>query len=247
MVRLVVLVGLAAVGFGAGRWLRANETEEVPAPTPEVELGAEARVPELQGDPCDHVPLVEALLARTREEIEGVPRPFPDDPALQPTEFRRLLEVAQRACPEMAVDHVDCDEYPCFAWVRDACTETGGPPLGTWTSSIDNVTLGDGSPARWKTLWLASPDEGIAGAPPHRSNEGVRLETRNRRARDAIEAKTGARSMTEVERWTASVKGAEELLKVEQDLNPEMRRMVEKNLVESRAELERAVEREGGE
>src|SRR5688572_4833011 len=119
MVRVGAFAVIAAAGFGLGRWLRVDEV--VAPASPAVASPAVAWTSlELRGDPCDHVAMVEALLASTHDEIEGVAAPFPtDDPNVLPEAFHARLNAAKQACPDMAVDHVDCDEYPCIAWVRE--------------------------------------------------------------------------------------------------------------------------------
>lgn len=201
MVRVGAFAVIAAVGFGLGRWLRADEVEGQASPALASPAAAWSSL-ELRGDPCDHVAMVDALLASTHDEIEGVAAPFPaDDPSVLPEAFQQRLNAAQQACPDMTVDHVDCDEYPCVAWVRDPCPAASDELRsdGAW---IRNVTLGDGRPAHWQTLELRSADdEGVSAfdRAVASSNVARRAETRLRRAKVAIQEVTGAREMTDVE------------------------------------------------
>jgi hypothetical protein len=140
----------------------------------------------------------------------------------------------------MVVDHVDCDEYPCLAWVRDPC-EALGDLFSFDLAIFRDLTLGDGTSERWRVLTRTSerfpPAEAdILKMTVHMTT--ARMETRSRKAEAAILATTGARVMTDRELAVERLAKAERMLDETAD-DDAMREMVEKQVAEARAQLAR--------
>jgi hypothetical protein len=236
----IAATACAMAGFGLGRWLHPDATS--PGPVIPAEVIVPASVAEA-GDPCDQLAIAEALRDRTREDIEGVPEPFPEgDPDVGPAAFRADLAEAQRLCPDMAVDHVDCDEYPCLAWVRDPCDAAADVMEIPTYETLRDLTLGDGARGGWRLVSRSSEAHPPAQADFGKSTlqgNSVRMETRVRAAETAIMAKTGARVMTDRELALQQIADVEEMLRLMDENHANGREFGEDMLAKARAELAR--------
>jgi len=197
-----VFVVLGIAGFAAGRWAHVGTISPGDAEpnTGQPRMSWEPARVAVAEPPCDDLVLADTLLATTRADIEGRPVPFPPNPAqgVSPDAFRADLEELKRECPGVTVDYVDCDEYPCLAWV----TSTSCPARARFQAleRRSGLALPYGDLLMYDVLYRMEPDRKLYESRTFEANAFDRTETRTRGALGALEALTGGTRLSEVER-----------------------------------------------
>jgi hypothetical protein len=199
MTRFVVLAACGGAGFVLGRRQDVLADTRAPLSVSTAMLSGGEPPGTRPFSTCPDLGLVEAMITRAREDIEGVPVLFPADvaPGVSPEGFRAALDPLSDECPELVVDRVDCDEYPCVAWTRGpAC-----PGTERFDSSRQyDVALvaADGTHVEWKAIYATQPDAPRMTGDQMR-NFRSRIVTRQRAARDALAAEIDGRQATRLE------------------------------------------------
>lgn len=246
MLRFVPIVVLALVaGFAAGRFTAPPPPS--PPKCPDVAPVVKT-VTKIEGASCE-----ERLAFTTRMwEAErlirvGVPAPFPPDlPAVyRPDGFEQAIRDTLAACPSVSLklDHVDCSEFPCFAWFAqpNGAMNHGGDSLTGCAAWVERYGTGAMSQANSS---LVSDDEGtleyamLGPHPPDMEwddNASKRFDVRLEEGRQRLMDAWNARDPTELEAveadlafWKArEAEGSEAAARFVENLEARRKRLIE--------------------
>jgi hypothetical protein len=155
------------------------------------------------------ITLTTAMFTAHQLDVNGRPEPFPAD---LPDDYReaaitRLAHDTAAACPHLALQRVDCTEFPCLALFVYRTGEPGPSKCQLWqdrygtslTTTNDDLVGPDGSGITYAFIGPTVP--AAAPEPQHRgvSNAAKRMHQRGNAAREQVIAATGAREQTDKE------------------------------------------------
>jgi len=154
-----------------------------------------------------------ALMDARQLDEYGTPNPFPADlPAVYSDEefYAAAVSEALESCSidGLALQHVDCSEYPCLAWLlSDGPGAHAIKDCPSWREHFprDGIASANGSfmrgdePARYVAIGEWSPEH------PSDDNGIKRVKLRFDQGRAAVIEELGGRELTEYEQWEQSV------------------------------------------
>ena len=212
---LLALVALG-IGFAVGR-STASPRVSKPAPCPSVAPAVTTKTV-IEGTSCEErLAFATKLWEAERVARLGTPVGFPAglDPAFRPDGFESAVRDVLEECPDvnLTLDHVDCSEFPCFAWFAQ--------PEGSGNQGERGITscpgwverFGRGATSNANDT-LVSDDKGVlayAMIGPHPremdwdENLSKRFDARLEDGRDRLMDRWGAREATPLETLDADL------------------------------------------
>lgn len=178
---LAVVDGQTALSDASGtRTLEAGESARVVAPgagDARIERRRAPMVADASPEAQERIAALEAELAQLRFEnglmegqvrvMQGEPLPWPDSMAggMDPAHFSDLVT---DALPEgFALAEVDCEEYPCIAYLRsegEPDRETMHAALGDMSAALQSSGSFGEQPGMWVNQAIIDGPEGVTGA-----------------------------------------------------------------------------------